>query len=394
MATEKGNVLVIGNSGVGKSTLINAVLGEAVAKTGWRARGTTAKLEIYESDEIQFRVVDTIGFEPSWRERTKAVNAVKKWSKEGVKKNSEDRQINVIWFCVDGTAKKLFPSTIDAFAKATEMWSSVPVIMVITKSYASGNERTENIQMVREAIERNARLKEKNPRILPVVASRFPINDTMAVEPEGIPELIDLTNELMPEGKRAADNDIAKFKLNRTRAMAHGSVAAAVLAAVVKGFLPGKLVGSVALKYMITAEIEGLARIYGLNKKPENDAFAKKYITWVDESAIDDAVVVAAEVIKKIPGADKLAAATDGIAAGCIVAGIYETTLYVFEQIYLGKKSVDDFEWVKKLYSKEWKNVFGKKVGGVMEQSSGAVDKAKIAQLILQWFKIGGTPKN
>ena len=52
----KGNVLVIGNSGVGKSTLINAVLGEEKAITGWGSNGTTDHLEIYENDEIPFRI--------------------------------------------------------------------------------------------------------------------------------------------------------------------------------------------------------------------------------------------------------------------------------------------------------------------------------------------------
>ena len=41
---ERGNVLVIGNSGVGKSTLINSVFGENLAKTGWGTSGTTDKL--------------------------------------------------------------------------------------------------------------------------------------------------------------------------------------------------------------------------------------------------------------------------------------------------------------------------------------------------------------
>ena len=75
---DRGNVLVIGNSGVGKSTLINAVFGEEVAKTGWGTTGTTKELEIYESEKIPFRIIDSVGFEPSLIKQYKAVNAVKK----------------------------------------------------------------------------------------------------------------------------------------------------------------------------------------------------------------------------------------------------------------------------------------------------------------------------
>ena len=53
--TEKGNVLVLGNSGVGKSTLINAVIGDDVAKTSYGTEGTTKELAIYESDDCPFR---------------------------------------------------------------------------------------------------------------------------------------------------------------------------------------------------------------------------------------------------------------------------------------------------------------------------------------------------
>ena len=144
---KKGNVLVIGNSGVGKSTLINAVLGDDRAVTGFGTAGTTKELSIYESEKLPFRVIDTVGFEPSPIKEMGAVNAVKKWSKNSAKTGREDTQINVIWFCIEGTSSKLFPKTIKNLSRATAMWPSVPIIVVITKSY-SVPERDRNIEMV------------------------------------------------------------------------------------------------------------------------------------------------------------------------------------------------------------------------------------------------------
>ena len=120
----KGNVLVIGNSGVGKSTLINAVLGKKDAETGYGTKGTTKGLELYEADNLPFRVIDTIGFEPTLIKEQMAINAVKQWSKKCAKEGKSDNQINVIWFCVDGTSRKLFAKTIQSMSRATSMWKS------------------------------------------------------------------------------------------------------------------------------------------------------------------------------------------------------------------------------------------------------------------------------
>ena len=75
---KSGFVALIGRPNVGKSTLINAVLGIEKAKTGYGISGTTNELEIYESDSVPFRVIDTIGFEPTFFKEQKAINAVKK----------------------------------------------------------------------------------------------------------------------------------------------------------------------------------------------------------------------------------------------------------------------------------------------------------------------------
>ena len=171
---DKGNILVIGDSGVGKSTLINAVLGEEKAETSCGTAGTTKELKVYENDILEFRVIDTVGFEPGFFKRLEAINSVKKWSKKVIKEGKENSNINVIWFCVEGTSSKLFPETIKSLSKATAIYPSVPIIVVITKSY-SKPEREKNIQMIN-----NAFAKQKSSKnlkgVIPVVASIFEID--------------------------------------------------------------------------------------------------------------------------------------------------------------------------------------------------------------------------
>ncbi len=194
----KGNVLVLGNSGVGKSTLINAVIGDTVAKTSFGTRGTTSELAVYESPTVPFRVIDSIGFEPSPIKSLRAVHAVRKWSKASAKEGHEHNKIDVIWFCVDGTAAKLFPETIRNLSTAVSMWRSVPIITVITKSY-SKPDRELNVQMVRQAFA-GQRMERNLRAIIPVVAQTYVIDETAFAGPEGISDLIDETMKAMPEG--------------------------------------------------------------------------------------------------------------------------------------------------------------------------------------------------
>lgn len=350
----KGNVLVIGNSGVGKSTLINAVLGDERAETGWGTKGTTSELAIYSNDKLPFQLIDTVGFEPSIVKSLRAVNAVKRWSKECAKEGHEDNNVNVIWFCVEGTSSKLFPEALKSLSRATAMWETVPVIVVITKSY-SVPDREQNIAMVYNAFARQTRHSKNLRKVIPVVASTFVLNDTAFAPPEGIIELIDATNELMPEGIRAGEADIAAFKLNRKRALAHGITAVSTAAAVTDGAVPIPFADSAILAPIEIAMVNSLARIYGIGKNQE----AKQFLSSiVDVGTVSIAGKSAVSALKAIPGLNIGASVVNAIVAGSIVATLGEGSIYAFEQVYLGKKSVSDVSWLRQVLESKLSSQF------------------------------------
>lgn len=299
---------MIGNSGVGKSTLINAVLGEEKAETGWGTKGTTDHLEIYESDEIPFRIIDSVGFEPSLIKKIQAVNAVKKWSKESTKKGNKDSQINVIWFCVDGTAGKLFLETIKNLSSATSMWESVPVIVAIMKSYS-------------------------------------------------VPD--------------------------RKKDLAQSIVGVSTTAGVVVGAVPVPFADALILSPIEVAEINALAQVYGISKNEDSKQFFDSIVEVGTVSAAAKAVISG---LKAIPGVNLAAGIVNAIIAGSFVAAIGEGTIYAFEQVYLGKKTVEDIDWVKKVIESKLSTEFIEKVTLATKQITENTDKKAIGKIILALF--------
>ena len=379
---KRGNVLVIGNSGVGKSTLINAVLGDEKAKTGWGTTGTTNRLELYEpeNDEIPFRIIDTIGFQPGILQQQRAIQAVKKWSKECAKKAHEDNQINVIWFCVEGTSRKLFPETIKNMIRAASMWASVPVVVVITKSY-SVPEREQNIELVHNAFAAQKRHGGNLRKVIPVVAAPYVLNENAFAAPDGISELIETTNSLMPEGFKTAEKDLSKFILNRKRFLSQSVVTTATAAGVVVGAVPIPFSDAVLLTPTEIAEVNAIAKIYGIGKDEKSKQFLKSI---VEVGTVGTAAKALISALKAIPGINLGASVINAVIAGVIVAGLGEGSIYAFEQVYLGNKSINDIDWVKKLIESKLSIAVVEKAKPILEKLKDSSDSKAILKTVLE----------
>ena len=380
----KGNVLVVGNSGVGKSTLINAVLGENKAAAGFGIQGTSSEITVYEGEDIDFNLIDTVGFEPAktfLEFEPKAIKTVREWCKKAALDDNTESDVNIIWFCIDGTAAKLFPKTIKDLIRATSIWKDVPIIAVITKSY-SQPDREKNIEMVKQAFE--AASKTIRPRyIIPVIAEAYYLTDSVFAPPEGIPELIDLTNDLLPEGIRISKEVVANYKLERRRSFAQTVVLSSTAAAATVGAVPIPFADALLLQPIEIAEINGIAAIYGITKGDQTRLLKN---TIVEVGTISTAAKAAISALKAIPGLNIGTGVINAVIASGIVAALGEGSIYVFEQIYLGNKDISDVDWVRKILESQLAGSFVEKIKGTLETVTDGTDTKDIIRQITDLF--------
>lgn len=381
---EKANVLVIGNSGVGKSTLINSIFKARKARTGV-GEAVTKRLEIYESPQMPFRIIDTIGFEYSVIKQWQAIRAVKKWSKDSINKDEPEKQIHIIWYCVDATSRKMFGKNIDMLVKAISVWKKAPVIAVLTKSYSDA-EAQENIRMVQDAF--SAHKKAVNLKaVIPVVAQAFKINDENIVPSKGLPELIEITNQHVPEAMRLSEAAKEEYLLNQKRLGAQGLTMACTATAVTVGAVPIPFPDAFILSGVELGLVKGISKIYGINSDKEKATKLVQYI--VEAGTVSTFARGAINGLKAIPGINVAASVLNATVAGTITATIGEVSVLAMEKVYKGEADVNNLDWVDKLFESEFSKTFlltvQNAVGELKEKEKP--DVKEIASTVIKIFK-------
>ena len=370
----KANILVLGTSGAGKSTLINAVVGKEVAKVG-SGKHSTEKMEAYEPEGLNFRLIDSRGFEYNFWNTRKTVKDMKTWVADGLK--DKKPRIHMLWFCVDATSKRFTGQTMKTLEEVKKEWKDVPIIVVLTKSFFIAEDE-ENIEMVKETFRKRAKRTGMPVAIVPVLAQP-PKGENIL--PRGIEDLVAITEKNLDAAVRDSELAVKKYDLKSKRLKAQALTLGAATSGVAVGAIPISFPDAAILTPIEATLISAIARVYKLDEK---DDFTKKLISRIVESGTVGIVAkMALNQLKLIPGFANLAAdALNAIVAGAIIAGIGEAATIIMEKAYLGEINKEDFEWINRVVEDQMGTIV-KKITKFTSEHRSSLNIADILKAIL-----------
>lgn len=222
------NLLVLGKTGVGKSTLINAIFGESVARTGIGQPVTTGS-RLYVTESGNLGLYDTRGFELG--ATSQEILAEVRGLIDAKRTADASEHIHVAYYCVRAGDHR-FESTEAEFVRNLHDLG-LPVFLVLTQVHAKGGQyRPEHVQFAQYLYDQGL------PVFLgrPFLTAALP-DAALGFESHGVRELVDATYQAAPEAAQMAlaaaqvvDRDL-KLKAARVRIKMAAGLAASVGAA-------------------------------------------------------------------------------------------------------------------------------------------------------------------
>jgi len=241
------NILAAGQTGVGKSTLVNSVFGDEFARTA-AGRPVTQTAEWHNSDTMPLRILDTRGLEAKDYQAT--LDAMKVEIETSRSQQDERNQLHIGWVCISAPSSRVQDCEIDII-KLLNMYN-IPVIVVLTKD----DDDVEFASLVASILE------QQNARFDAIVRVRSVSKPGRP--PFGLNELVTATFTVLPEAHRAAFAAAQKINRDLSRSTAEDYVTVAASAAAAAAVVPIPFVDIAALLPTQAAMLIGISRAFGL----------------------------------------------------------------------------------------------------------------------------------
>jgi len=345
------NLAIFGKTGVGKSTLINAIFGEEVAPTGI-GKPVTMSEHLYLHREGFLGVLDTRGLEIGVDTDTlirELGDYVKRMRQEPL-----SEQIHVAWYCLRAGDRRFENTEAEFIRRLHEL--GLPVIAVITQvQMRDGVHHADAIKLADQIAEFGLPIAGGRPVLVMATADDF------VGQPEhGLKDLLDATFRVAPDGVATALAAAQKIDLDRKRKHADTAIVAAAALAAAAGAVPVPVADAALLVPIQMGLMASVSAIYGV--KMETATMAATVATTVATSAGRSA---ATGLIKLIPGAGSIVGGLVSAAvASAFTMAIGYSWAEVCRQLTEGKlKGIDgvlDTEALREVFMREFTSWFSK----------------------------------
>ena len=337
------NIIVVGKSGVGKSTLINSLFRGNFAETGL-GRPVTSEIRRLEKKDYPLAIYDTPGFELSAGQQSKVKDEVIEIIRRGFASKDVNNAIHCIWYCINVGSNRTFDESEVQWLReftAENKTTQVPVIVVLTQGVPKKKAADMKLLVEKENLD--------IVKVVPLLAQDMEFDDEYIARVYGLDRLIDVMTEVLPVELQNTLQNVQKASLEAKKRASQGVIATAVAASFGEGFAPIPFSDAALLIPTQVGMIAGITVIFGMDvSKSFLTSFVSATIGSAGATVLGKTIV--SNLLKLIPGVGTVTGGfISGTTAGILTTALGTAYLLIMEMVYKGEISKED------LYSEEGK---------------------------------------